>query len=65
MVLILQKNNSSGTTGLGGLSQQATEDYFLHISNSQIKLNSELILVINDGEPDNCKAVMKVIIETS
>ncbi|WP_413174089.1 vWA domain-containing protein [Anabaena azotica] len=65
VVQIFQENDPSGTTDLAGVLKHATDDYFQRKSNGQIKPNGELILVVTDGEPDDRKAVMKVIIETS
>ncbi|WP_088243920.1 vWA domain-containing protein [Calothrix rhizosoleniae] len=62
---IFQENDPSGTTDLAGVLQHATDNYFQRKTAHQTKLNGETILVITDGEPDDRKAVMKVIIETS
>ncbi|MEA5577160.1 VWA domain-containing protein [Anabaena sp. UHCC 0451] len=65
VVQIFQENDPSGTTDLAGVLKHATDDYFQRKSSNQTKANGETILVITDGEPDDRKAVMKVIIETS
>jgi uncharacterized protein YegL len=62
---IFQENDPSGTTDLAAVLQHATNDYFQRKSAGQTKPNGEIILVITDGEPDDRKAVMKVIIEAS
>lgn len=62
---IFQENDPSGTTDLAGVLKHATDDYFQRKSSGQTKPNGETILVITDGEPDDRKAVMKVIIEAS
>ncbi len=62
---IFQENDPSGTTDLAGVLQHATDNYFQRKAARQTKPNGETILVITDGEPDDRKAVMKVIIETS
>lgn len=62
---IFQENEPSGSTDLAGVLRDATENYFQRKINNQTKLNGETVLVITDGEPDDRKAVMKVIIETS
>ncbi|MDJ0677247.1 MAG: VWA domain-containing protein [Calothrix sp. MO_167.B42] len=62
---IFQENDPSGTTDLAGVLKHATDNYFQRKINHQTKLNGETVLVITDGEPDDRKAVMKVIIETS
>jgi len=43
----------------------ATNSYFQRKANGQTKTNGETILIVTDGEPDDRKAVMKVIIEAS
>ncbi|WP_414545539.1 vWA domain-containing protein [Nostoc sp. CCY0012] len=62
---IFQENDPSGSTDLAGVLKHATDDYFQRKSAGQIKPNGEIILVVTDGEPDDRKAVMKVIIEAS
>ncbi|MGI8500892.1 MAG: vWA domain-containing protein [Hassallia sp.] len=62
---IFQENDPSGTTDLAGVLKHALDNYFQRKSSEQTKPNGETILVITDGEPDDRKAVMKVIIEAS
>lgn len=62
---IFQENEPSGRTDLAGVLQDATNSYFQRKAASQTKENGETILVVTDGEPDDRKAVMKVIIEAS
>lgn len=62
---IFQENEPSGRTDLAGVLQDATQDYFQRKAAGQTKPNGETILVVTDGEPDDRKAVMKVIIEAS
>jgi hypothetical protein len=62
---IFQENEPSGTTDLAGVIQDATNNYFRRKAAGQAKPNGETILVITDGEPDDRKAVMRVIIEAS
>ncbi|MBW4613222.1 MAG: VWA domain-containing protein [Desmonostoc vinosum HA7617-LM4] len=62
---IFQENDPSGTTDLAAVLKHATDDYFQRKASSQTKPNGETILVVTDGEPDDRKAVMKVIIEAS
>jgi uncharacterized protein with von Willebrand factor type A (vWA) domain len=62
---IFLENDPAGTTDLAGVLQHATNNYFERKQTHQTKLNGETILVITDGEPDDRKAVMKVLIETS
>lgn len=62
---IFKENEPSGRTDLAGVLQDATNNYFQHKAAGQTKPNGETILVVTDGEPDDRKAVMKVIIEAS
>jgi uncharacterized protein with von Willebrand factor type A (vWA) domain len=62
---IFQENDPSGTTDLAGVLKHAVDNYFERKAAHQSKPNGEIILVITDGEPDDRKAVMKVIIEAS
>ncbi|MEO1428246.1 MAG: VWA domain-containing protein [Cyanobacteria bacterium J06633_8] len=62
---VFQENDPSGTTDLASVLKHATDNYFERKNAGETKLNGETILVITDGEPDDRKAVMKVIIETS
>lgn len=62
---IFQENDPSGSTDLASVLKDAIENYFVRKSAGQTKPNGEIILVLTDGEPDDRKAVMKVIIEAS
>ena len=62
---IFQENDPSGTTDLAGVLKHATDSYLQRKSSGQTKANGETILVITDGEPDDRKAVMRVIIEAT
>ncbi|MCC5627972.1 vWA domain-containing protein [Nostoc sphaeroides] len=62
---IFRENDPSGTTDLASVLKHATDDYLQRKADGQTKPNGETILVITDGEPDDRKAVMKVIIEVS
>ncbi|HEY9729109.1 MAG TPA: VWA domain-containing protein [Chroococcales cyanobacterium] len=62
---IFQENDPMGTTNLAGVLQDATDHYIRRKAAGQTKPNGETILVITDGEPDDRKAVMRVIIEAS
>ncbi len=62
---IFQENDPAGTTNLAGVLQDATAQYFQRKAAGQTKPNGETILVVTDGEPDDRKAVMKLIIEVS
>ena len=62
---IFQENDPMGTTNLASVLQDATDNYFRRKAAGQTKSNGETVLVITDGEPDDRKAVMRVIIEAS
>ncbi len=62
---VFQENDPSGTTDLAAVLKHATDNYFQRKVASETKPNGEIILVITDGEPDDRKEVMKVIIEAS
>ncbi|MGD1912313.1 MAG: VWA domain-containing protein [Rivularia sp. (in: cyanobacteria)] len=62
---VFRENDPSGTTDLAMVLKHATDNYFQRKAAGESKPNGETILVITDGEPDDRKAVMKVIIETS
>jgi uncharacterized protein with von Willebrand factor type A (vWA) domain len=62
---IFLENDPMGTTNLAAVLQDATENYFKRKAAQQTKPNGETILVITDGEPDDRKAVMEVIVNAS
>jgi vWA found in TerF C terminus len=62
---IFRENDPSGTTDLASVLKHATDDYLQRKAAGQTKPSGETILVITDGEPDDRKEVMKVIIEVS
>jgi uncharacterized protein with von Willebrand factor type A (vWA) domain len=62
---VFRENDPSGTTDLASVLKHATDNYFQRKTAGETKPNGETILVITDGEPDDRKAVMKVIIEAS
>ena len=62
---IFRENDPSGSTDLAAVLKHATDNYFQRKAAGQTKSNGETILVVTDGEPDDRKAVMKVIIEAS
>ncbi|MEM7727515.1 MAG: VWA domain-containing protein [Cyanobacteria bacterium P01_A01_bin.45] len=62
---VFKENDPSGTTDLASVLKDATDNYFQRKASGETKLNGEIILVITDGEPDDRKEVMKVIIEAS
>ncbi len=62
---IFQENDPSGTTNLADVLKHAVDNYFQRKAAGETKANGETILVITDGEPDDRKAVMRVIIEAT
>lgn len=62
---IFQENDPAGTTNLASVLQDATNNYFQRKAAGQTKPEGETILVVTDGEPDDRKAVMEVIITAS
>ncbi|MBE9129915.1 MULTISPECIES: vWA domain-containing protein [unclassified Coleofasciculus] len=65
VVQIFQENDPMGRTDLASVLKDATDSYFQRKAAGQAKPEGETILVITDGEPDDRKAVMRVIIEAS
>jgi uncharacterized protein with von Willebrand factor type A (vWA) domain len=59
---IFMENDPIGTTNLAGVLQDAINHHFQHRSTSQA---GETILVVTDGEPDDRKAVIEVIIQAT
>lgn len=62
---IYQENEPMGRTNLAAVLQDAVNQYFQRKSSGQMKPNGETILVVTDGEPDDRKAVMEVIIKAT
>ena len=62
---IFQENEPNGRTDLAGVLQDATNNFFQRKAQGQVPANGEIILVVTDGEPDDRKAVMQVIIDAS
>ena len=62
---IFEENEPAGTTNLAGVLQDALNHYLQRKASGKTHINGETILVVTDGEPDDRKAVMKVIIEAS
>ncbi len=62
---IFQENEPNGRTDLASVLQDATNNFFQRKAQGQVPANGEIILVVTDGEPDDRKAVMQVIIDAS
>lgn len=65
VVQVFQENEPMGRTDLAGVLQDALDNYFQRKAAGQTKANGETIIVMTDGEPDDRKAVMRLIIEAS
>jgi uncharacterized protein YegL len=62
---IFQENDPVGSTDLAGVLQAATQNYFERKQRGKTKPNGETILVVTDGEPDDKRAVMDVIMRAT
>lgn len=62
---IFLENDPMGTTNLASVLSDATQSYFRRKAAGQTKPEGETIIVVTDGEPDDRRAVMQVIIEAS
>jgi vWA found in TerF C terminus len=62
---IFQENDPSGRTDLAGVLTDAFANYFNRKAQGQTATNGEIILVVTDGEPDDRKAVMQVILDAT
>lgn len=62
---IFLENDPMGTTNLAGVLADALESYFKRKAAGQTKPGGETILVITDGEPDDRRAVMEVIVNAT
>ncbi len=62
---IYQENDPMGRTDLASVLSDAVDNYFGRKAAGEAKTNGETILVITDGEPDDYKSVMRIIIEAS
>ena len=62
---IYNENDPMGRTDLASVLADAVNNYFDRKVAGEAKANGETIVVVTDGEPDDYKAVMRVIIEAS
>jgi len=62
---IYNDNDPMGQTDLASVLADAINNYFERKVAGEAKTNGETIVVVTDGEPDDYKAVMRVIIEAS
>lgn len=59
------ENDPVGTTNLASVLQDALNSYFQRKKEGQTKPNGETLLIVTDGEPDDRRAVMEVIINAT
>lgn len=62
---IYQENDPMGRTDLYSVLSDALDNYFQRKAGGKTKANGETILVVTDGEPDDYKSVMRLIIDAS
>lgn len=62
---IFMENDPNGTTNLASVLQDAINHYFQRKASGKTKPAGETILVITDGEPDDRRAVMEVVISAT
>jgi uncharacterized protein YegL len=62
---IFKEEEPSGSTNLASVLQDAVNNFFTRKKANSLKENGEIIIVITDGEPDDKKAVVDVIINAS
>ncbi|MCC5897650.1 MAG: VWA domain-containing protein [Phormidium sp. GEM2.Bin31] len=62
---IFEENNPVGKTALAEVLEDALNNYFERKAAGTSQPNGEIMLVITDGEPNNRKDVIKLLIEAS
>jgi uncharacterized protein YegL len=62
---IFRENEPMGSTALDAVLQNAFDNFFQRKASGQLKPNGDLWVVVTDGEPNDQRAVMKVIIEAT
>ncbi|MEB3294855.1 MAG: VWA domain-containing protein [Synechococcales bacterium] len=62
---IFLENDPIGTTNLAGVLKDACDNYFQRKASGKAKPRGETILVITDGEPDDRRAVIEVIVDAT
>lgn len=62
---IFLENDPLGSTNLAGVLQAACNRYFERKAKGETKPSGETIVIVTDGEPDDRRAVMEVIIEAT
>lgn len=62
---IFQENDPAGSTNLTMVLTDAINNYFQRKKAGQTQTEGETILIITDGEPDDRRSVIDIIIETT
>lgn len=62
---IFAEHEPMGRTDLASVLYDALENYFERKTRGEAKLNGETILIVTDGEPNDRKSVMRLIVEAS
>jgi hypothetical protein len=62
---IFAEHDPMGRTDLASVLHDALENYFERKAAGEAKVNGETIVVITDGEPNDRKSVMRLIVEAS
>ena len=62
---IFRENEPMGGTALDAVLQNAFDNFFHRKASGQLKPNGDLWVVVTDGEPNDQRAAMKVIIEAT
>lgn len=62
---IFAEHDPMGKTDLASVLYDALDNYFQRKAVGEAKPNGETIIVVTDGEPDDRKSVMRLIIEAS
>lgn len=59
------ENDPMGSTNLASVLKDAFNSYFQRKAGGQANPNGETILVVTDGEPDDRRSVMEVVVEAT
>lgn len=59
------ENDPMGSTNLATVLKDAFNSYFQRKASGQAKPNGETILVVTDGEPDDRRSVMEVVVDAT
>lgn len=62
---VFRENEPCGGTDLAGVLRHAFADFFERKAARKLKPNGETLVVVTDGEPDDMKAVMRVIVDAT